>query len=209
MKKKTTRSIDQNAEAKIKEAARKLFTQKGYAAVKTREIAAEAGINLALLNYYFRSKEKLFEIIMMESMQQFMQSISILFLDEKLSVHRKIELLVESYITMLLENPNLPLFILNEIGSNPKKLGEHMDNPTKAMREKFIGQLKSNAGGNKKQQLHYFHIMANMIGLTIFPFAAAPIMQQLMGIDKKEFAVLMTERKKLIPLWMKSMMENS
>ena len=49
---------------KIKQAARKLFTEKGFDAVKTRDIAAEAGINLALLNYYFRSKEKLFEIVM-------------------------------------------------------------------------------------------------------------------------------------------------
>ena len=51
------------------QAARKLFTQKGFAAIRTRDIAKEAGINLALLNYYFRSKEKLFDIVMMDNFQ--------------------------------------------------------------------------------------------------------------------------------------------
>ena len=62
---------DGSTEQKIKEAARKLFTEKGFDAVKTRDIAEEAGLNLALLNYYFRSKEKLFEIIMLENLGHF------------------------------------------------------------------------------------------------------------------------------------------
>ena len=60
---------DISTEEKIRAAARKIFTQKGFAATRTRDIAEEAGINLALLNYYFRSKEKLFEQIMIEKVQ--------------------------------------------------------------------------------------------------------------------------------------------
>ena len=63
--------VDPSTEEKIKNAARIIFHQKGYAGTKTRDIAEEAGINLALLNYYFRSKEKLFGIIMVESLQSF------------------------------------------------------------------------------------------------------------------------------------------
>ena len=62
--KKSRAAGDPTTEEKIKEAARKLFTQKGFAATRTRDIAEEAGINLALLNYYFRSKQKLFDLIM-------------------------------------------------------------------------------------------------------------------------------------------------
>src|SRR3546814_7833693 len=64
------REINISTEEKIKEAARKVFTRKGYAAARTRDIAEEAGINLALLNYYFRSKEKLFHQVMIERMQE-------------------------------------------------------------------------------------------------------------------------------------------
>src|SRR5688572_7850375 len=101
---------DSTTEEKIKEAARKLFTQKGFAAVKTRDIAAEAGINVALLNYYFRSKENLFGIIMRENMIKFAAFATMLFNDENLSVDQKMEQIVSAYIDMLLAYPDLPLF---------------------------------------------------------------------------------------------------
>ena len=66
---KTKPAADPSTEEKIKIAARSVFHKKGYAATRTRDIAEEAGINLALLNYYFRSKEKLIDIIMTETMQ--------------------------------------------------------------------------------------------------------------------------------------------
>src|ERR1041385_5554657 len=99
----------ESAEKKIIEAARKLFTEKGYHAIKTRDIANEAGINLALLNYYFRSKEKLFELIMKENMGQFMKVITEIVNDEKTTIQRKIEMLVANYIDMFSINPDMPL----------------------------------------------------------------------------------------------------
>src|SRR5271165_3203609 len=92
-----------SAEQKIKAAAQKLFTQKGYAAVRTREIAAEAGINLALLNYYFRSKEKLFELVMLENMTTFAEGAADIIHNESTSLDQKIELLVGHYIDILIK----------------------------------------------------------------------------------------------------------
>src|ERR1700735_4376874 len=94
-----------SAEQKIKSAAKKLFTQKGFAAVKTRDIAKEAGINLALLNYYFRSKQKLFDIIMLENFRKFIHGISLEIFDEKATIQQKIEKVTEAYIDFLLANP--------------------------------------------------------------------------------------------------------
>jgi len=71
------KKIDLSTETKIKEAARVVFYKKGFSATRTRDIAEEAGINLALLNYYFRSKEKLFEIIMFETFSAFVQSMAV------------------------------------------------------------------------------------------------------------------------------------
>src|SRR5579859_5707706 len=95
---KTKKVKEASTEEKIMEAARKLFTQRGYAATRTRDIAEEAGINLALLNYYFRSKEKLFDIIMLESLHDFRQHIIVALNDEKTSLENKIETLVSNYI---------------------------------------------------------------------------------------------------------------
>jgi len=69
------RVTDDSTEEKIKDAARMVFTEKGYAATRTRDIAEKAGINLALLNYYFRSKEKLFDMIMLEKLMHLMKGI--------------------------------------------------------------------------------------------------------------------------------------
>ena len=119
MAKKKNVEEDLSTEEKIKAAARTIFTKKGYAATRTRDIAEEAGINLALLNYYFRSKEKLFELVMMEKMASFFGSISPILGDTGLTLEEKIELVAEKYTRVLTENPDLPLFILSEIRMNP------------------------------------------------------------------------------------------
>src|SRR4051812_42533624 len=106
--------LDVSTEEKIKAAAKKLFTQKGFAATKTRDIAEEAGINLALLNYYFRSKQKLFEIVMRENVILFIGGmIDSIKTNQHLSFEKKLEILIDSYIDTLLANPDLPFFILS------------------------------------------------------------------------------------------------
>jgi len=201
-----TKALDSSTEEKIKEAARKLFTQKGFAAVKTREIAAEAGINLALLNYYFRSKEKLFNIIMMESMGQFVQGISALFIDKKMPLNEKIAKLSESYIDMLIKHPDLPLFILNAMKSNPQQIASRMTNEMGLIRSGFIKQIEVSLKKGKSKDIHVMHFVANMISLMVFPFVAAPMLQHITGVDQKKFNELMEERKKLVPVWIKAMM---
>src|SRR5580698_6477915 len=122
MSPKSKIKADGSTEERIKAAARKLFTQQGFSATKTRDIANEAGINLALLNYYFRSKEKLFEIIMLENLGHFFQGVLAIVNDEKTDFYKKIDLLADFYISRLLDNPDVPLFVLNEARNNPERL---------------------------------------------------------------------------------------
>ena len=110
---------DPTTEEKIKEAARKVFHKKGYAGTRTRDIAEEAGVNLALLNYYFRSKEKLFDLIMEETMQLFFQSLKGLINNERTTLQEKLQDFTTQYIDFLCSQPELPIFILNEIQMNP------------------------------------------------------------------------------------------
>ena len=139
---KKAMEVHESAEQKIKEAARKLFTQKGFAATRTRDIAEEAGINLALLNYYFRSKQKLFDIIMMENFRQFIGGMSANFQDESLTMEERIGKVVNAYIDFLTEFPDLPLFILNEIRGNPSKLVAKINEEVGPARSQFFKQLK-------------------------------------------------------------------
>jgi AcrR family transcriptional regulator len=208
MKKKPEIEISISTEEKIKDAARKVFTRKGFAATRTRDIAEESGYNLALINYYFRSKEKLFDIIMLEHLQTFVHSIIDLVNDPETTLQQKLEVLISHYIDMLIKNPNLPLFILNEVNADPVKLIGKIGVNDLNHKELFIAkQWKEMVAANKLPPINPTHMLMNVIGMTIFPFVGSPLIMDRMKLSIEEFNALMIERKKLIPIWIQAMIK--
>jgi AcrR family transcriptional regulator len=205
---KEKKEIEKNAstEQKIKEAAKRVFTQKGYAATRTRDIAEESGYNLALINYYFRSKEKLFDIIMLEQIQAFVQSIFIPLNDRSTTFFEKIDIIVGHYIDMLIKNPGAPIFMLNEVKTDPQKLIARLGMDKVSMEFYIVQQWKEYAA-HHKLTINPLHIMVNMVAMTVFPFVASPLLKNRTGITDEQFNTLMEERKQLIPMWIKGMIE--
>jgi AcrR family transcriptional regulator len=202
-KKKAEQIEDHSTEEKIKVAARKVFTQKGFSAARTRDIAEAAGINLALLNYYFRSKEKLFDIVMVENLQQFLLALSGSLRDDKSSLTEKVATIANDYINMLKVNPDLPLFVLSEIRANPEKLASTMGIKSMLHESAFFKQLMEATKG----KIHPLHLLMNIMGMTVFPFVARPLLQNVGSLKHDEFEKLMEERKKLIPIWFDSILK--
>jgi AcrR family transcriptional regulator len=199
--------IDSSTEERIKQAAKKLFTQKGFAETKTREIAEEAGINLALLNYYFRSKQRLYDIIMEENMASFKMGLSELFGDTKLEVYEKIEKLANYYIDEFIANRALPMFVVNTIYNANSDFSKVENEEISASRKIFVNQIKDLVAKKKIKPIHPAHILSNMIGLILFPFVISPLIKKRAHVSDAEFVELMKERKKLIPIWIKAMLE--
>lgn len=195
----------ENTEEKIRQAAKKVFTAKGFSATRTRDIAEEAGINLALLNYYFRSKEKLFDLIMLESMRDFMSGLKPMLNQESLPLEQKIELLVGNYIDLLLVQPELPLFVLNEMRLNPEKLFATIDPKRTLIESHFFKQL----GEITPKGQNPFHYLINLLGLIVFPFIAAPMLKKITDLDEANFKSLLEERRKLIPIWIHQLLNPS
>ncbi|MFZ9587025.1 MAG: TetR/AcrR family transcriptional regulator [Crocinitomicaceae bacterium] len=111
---------DLSTEQKIKDAARKVFMTKGFSGCTTREIAKSVGINVALLNYYFRSKGKLFELILEAALSDFIDSMVEVF-HQDLSLEEKTRMLIDKEFEFLRKHPELPLFIhagLNQSSDN-------------------------------------------------------------------------------------------
>jgi AcrR family transcriptional regulator len=194
---------DRSTEEKIKQAARAVFTRKGYAATRTRDIAEEAGINLALLNYYFRSKEKLFDLIMFENMQHFLVGMKGILNDSSASLDDKITRFVSNYIDLLKSQPDLPLFVLHELKSNPEKLIQNMGMQKVLMESHFFKQLMEATKG----KIHPLHLVMNIVSMTVFPFIASPILKGLGNLKHKDFEALMEERKKMIPVWIQAILK--
>ncbi len=206
-KKKEIKVPDTTTEEKIKEAARVVFLKKGYAATRTRDIAEEAGINLALLNYYFRSKEKLFDIIMLETVTGFMQSMTIILNDEKTTLEKKVELIASNYIDFVLREPNIPIFILSEMRNNADGMLEKLPILQPIMKSTFFIQHQDYVAKGKIVEPNPFHFLINLLALTVFPFIASPLLKLVGGASDAQFTKMMQERKKLIPVWVKAMMK--
>lgn len=195
---KQLKKIDTSTEEKIIEAASKVFTQKGYAATRTRDIAEEAGINLALLNYYFRSKEKLFHIIMDVKLKQLFSVIFPIMNNEQLTLEMKIEMLAQNYINLLVENPDLPLFVLSEIKANPEGFKDKLNLKKLLKNSSFILQLKDN-----RPDLDPLHFLSTILGMTIFPFIAKNVLFS----SDTDFKAFMKDRTMLITTWSKKILE--
>lgn len=204
--KKNKAAEDTSTEEKIKNAARKVFHQKGFAATRTRDIAEEAKINLALLNYYFRSKKKLFDIIMLESLQQFLQSLSGVFNDENTSLESKFEKLVSGYIDLFIAEPDIPLFVLSELKQNADELVSKMNIKQFLLNSYFMQQIKEGIQKGELAPINPLHFVINMMSMTVFPFAARPLLKNIGNMKQEDFNALMIQRKAMIPKWLKAMM---
>lgn len=198
---------DLTTEEKIRQAALKIFTRKGYTGTRTRDISEEAGINLALLNYYFRSKEKLFELVMADILRQFFEGIVDIFNEEGTTLDEKVGLFVEKYTSLLLQQPDLPLFVFHELRLHPEKFASKVG-LSAIFKSYFFRQLRQEIDRKKISDIHPLHYVINMIGLCVFPFIAAPVLKHLSGVDNTAFDRLMDERKTLVPHWMKRIMKS-
>src|SRR5690554_1147498 len=180
------------SEEKIIAAARKVFLEKGYAATRTRDIANEAGINLALLNYYFRSKEKLFQLIMTEKVQQLFSIILPIVNNDEMTLEQKLENLIENYINLFILNPDLPLFVISEIRFNAEGFKSRLHLQDILENSSIQRQIR-----DLRPDVNPIHFMTSILGMIVFPFISRPILLP----DNTNFASLMEERKALIHNW--------
>ncbi len=186
-----------STEEKIVEAAKVVFVRKGMDGARMQEIADEAGINKALLHYYFRSKEKLFDAIFERIIGMAFPKISqILFSD--MDFKSKVEQAVDTYLDLLLKHPYLPAFILKEVNRDAslffsliKKMGFDprpvYDVVADAMDRGEIVRMKPE------------HLIVNVIALCVFPFAGRPMISYVaFGGDKQATKVFFEERKQVV-----------
>lgn len=197
------KSPELTTEDKILLAASKVFTAKGYAGTRTRDIAEEAGINLALLNYYFRTKEKLFEQVMKVKIILLFGQIIPIVMSEKTSLEDKIDQASEKYFEIFIKNPNLPIFVLSEIHKKTSDIKTILPFDKVLKNSVLMKQIQE-----KKPDLDPFHFLLNFLSMTIFPFLGKPILLSFDLMNEPEFQKFVEERKTFVPIWMKMMLKN-
>lgn len=179
----------------ILNAAKDVFFRKGYDGARMQEIADVAGINKALLYYYFRSKDKLFEAIFEEAFKKLIPKI-VESMTSEMNFEEKIKKFINNYIDTLIEVPQIPIFILNELNRNPDRIiGVLKKAGLKP--EVIVEGLQRDIENGVIRAVNPKHLIVNIVSLCIFPFAAKPIMQKLFLKDDnpKLFYEFLKERK--------------
>jgi AcrR family transcriptional regulator len=191
-------ALQTETEERIIASAEKLFYQKGKAGTSMQDIADDAGINRTLLNYYFRSKDQLFEAVFRKAMSGFLPDLAAM-LNADQGFAEYMPALVAKIIDTMLENPHIPIFILQELSSNPERMPQIITemgiDPGKAMERMRSGGVVSPIPGMNSRQL-----ILNLISLCIFPFAAKPVVLDILYKgDNEAYIEAMKDRKILIP----------
>jgi len=187
-----------STENKILAAAKKVFIHKGWSGARMHEIAEEAKINKSLLHYYFRTKEKLFEAVFKYAFNKFVPSIKEALNSDK-SLFEKIELIADQYISVLIKNQFIPLFVLHEINRNPERLYELMQQAG-VRPEEFFEQIQQEMRKEKIKNIDPRQLIINLLALCVFPIAAKPLLQRVFfENDKRQYRQFLEARKKEIP----------
>ncbi len=187
-----------NTEQKIFDAATELFLEKGVDRTSVRDIAAKAGINLALLNYYFRTKENLFNSIFSELMKENTRKL-IEILDSDLSLEEKIQKYVAEYTDVLLENPLLVSFVMAILHRSWDKITQLEAISYLYGTEKFTQQLFDEAKKGNIRKTNPTQFFVDMLSLITFPFAIKLLIMDKASITEDEFKTFIRERKKRVP----------
>ncbi len=189
----------QPTEEKILEAAKKVFHQKGYDGARMQEIANEAGINKALVHYYFRNKENLFHAVFEDSFATLISRVNEIFFSSD-TILQKTEAFLSYYIDFLLKNSYLPMFILNALYNQPEKLQTLIAKlaPTP---QKLIIVIKKQLKEEYNLDINPMHLYINLFSIVIFPIVARPLIQQIFTLSPKEMETFLEERKKEVPLF--------
>lgn len=192
------KQIDKTTEQRILAAAKKIFLSKGLDGARMQDIADEAGINKAMLHYYFRSKDKLFETIFEDIALHFMPRITDIFESDQ-TLFQKIETFCCTYIEQVKETPYLPVFVLSEASKRPAALMKKMFGNKKPPVHIFFQEVQKEIVAGTIKPIQPAQLFLNMISMCVFPFMAKPMLEHAAGISKKQFDALIEERKKMIP----------
>jgi AcrR family transcriptional regulator len=190
--------LSPDTEDKIKQAAKEVFLREGYEGATVRQIAREAGVNVALMNYYFQSKEQLFRSIYMESFGAFFGSM-VRLLNEEIPLEVKIWKIVDRYTDFLMENPMIPLFVLAEHRKEGEGLFQELNVREVVQNSYFTRQLQAEADQGNIRPVNPLHVVFSLMGNLIFPIVARPVISYVGAFDEAGFRQFMEERKKIIP----------
>ncbi|HNX87237.1 MAG TPA: TetR/AcrR family transcriptional regulator [Bacteroidales bacterium] len=186
---------DNQTEDRIFEAATEVFIEKGLDGSRMQDIADRAGINKSLLHYYYRSKDKLFNTVFEMIAMKMLKKFAPVF-EGNLTFEEKIRFFFKEHISFLQKNPRLPAFLLNEINRHPERIRKFLANVNiESFYDLLYSQHKDELDRYGITRDNFPQIMTTLASLSVFPFAAKKLLEELFGKVRLNFDDYIEERK--------------
>ena len=204
---------DRDTEQRILDAAHVVFLRRGSAGARTQEIAREAGVNSALLHYYFRSKDRLAEAVFRRAAAELMPAV-IRVLGSDAELEQKVEQVIDIELRQLMKTPYLPGYVLSELTHHPERAGQLFSSATglapAEMGARVFTVLRAQINARvKAKRMHPMsaeQFAINLLALCVFPFAARPMVMALAGLDEAGFHKFIARRRReLAPFFMRAL----
>ena len=184
---------EQNTEDRIVDAAKKVFINKGMDGARMQEIANEAGINKALLHYYFRTKNKLFEkvfsLVFGDVLHVIEQAVT-----KETDFEQFLENFIRQYIRLLKNKPFIPQFVIHELNRKPERIVAQIQNKN-VIKQQLFNIIEKAVKEKIIRPIQPVHLVTNILALCIFPFVAKPIIKGFaLDGDEKKYKNYIDER---------------
>lgn len=187
-------TLPDTTEQRIFDAAHQVFVQKGMDGAKMQEIADRAGINKALLHYYYRTKEKLYETVAKAVINRAIPTIQKMIESDE-PLREKTSRFIDFYIDLISKNPFIPLFIIGELNRHPERFFENIFPKELPKPEVFLKQVEDEIAAGNIRAIPPRHLLVNVISMCVFPFVARPMLRLVLGMSQAETAQFLSERK--------------
>lgn len=186
-------SKDCSTEEKIKLAAKEIFFTKGFEGTSIRDIAKLSNVNIALINYYFRSKKNLYEIVFYDAMQDFFSTILAVF-HKEISLKEKLTLFIEMEYDFVMKHPELPNFILTGVKGIRKE--KHDEKLLKVQETGVINELLEAQAKGQIRQIDFQSLMLLIVSNCHYPFIGKEFLKEANQMDEAAYKELILNHKK-------------
>ncbi len=190
---------DQETRDRILDAAHTVFLRKGTASSRTQEIADQAGVNKALVHYYFGTKAALADAIFERALGTIMPRIFGILADPSRTIEAKVSAIVREQIEFHSSRPYLAGYLMSEMHAEPDRVSRLMGRQGKVPLEVIRRQLREAARAGTIRPINAEQFVVNLMGLLIFPFAMRPALGAILSLDSTRWPAFVEERRRLLP----------
>lgn len=182
---------------RILDAAHSVFLQRGTAAARTQEIADAAGVNKALLHYYFGTKEALATAVFERVAGEFFSRIFAILRSE-LELEAKVRQLIGAYLEFLPSRPYIVGYIVTELHAGRGRAEQVFAGRGPVPLDLLERQIQDRVAAGTMRPIPVQQFVVNLVSLIVFPFVARPVLEQVLGLDGPRFAAFVEERKRTL-----------